>query len=33
LAQANRANFAIKIAKDAGTLVEVTFPGARVAAE
>jgi hypothetical protein len=33
LAEANRASFAIKSAKDAGTLVEVTFPGARVAAE
>jgi signal transduction histidine kinase len=33
LAEANRANFTIKSAKDAGTLVEITFPGARVAAE
>jgi signal transduction histidine kinase len=33
LAEANRARFAIKSAKDAGTLVEITFPGARVAAE
>jgi PAS domain S-box-containing protein len=29
LAEANRARFAIKSAKDAGTLVEITFPGAR----
>jgi signal transduction histidine kinase len=32
LAEANRASFTIKSAKDAGTLVEVVFPGARVAA-
>jgi PAS domain S-box-containing protein len=32
LAEANRASFAIKSAKDAGTLVEITFPGARVGA-
>jgi len=32
LAEANRASFAIKSAKDAGTLVEVTFAGAPVAA-
>src|SRR5215213_6821260 len=31
LAEANRAAFAIKSAKDAGTLVEITFPGVRVA--
>ena len=31
LAEANRASFAIKSAKDAGTLVEITFPGTRVA--
>jgi signal transduction histidine kinase len=30
LAEANRASFAIKSAKEAGTLVEVVFPGARV---
>jgi PAS domain S-box-containing protein len=30
LAEANRAAFAIKSAKDAGTLVEITFQGARV---
>jgi len=29
LAEANRASFAIKSAKDAGTLVEVVFPGVR----
>jgi signal transduction histidine kinase len=33
LAEANRAAFAIKSARDAGTLVEITFPGTRVAAE
>ena len=33
LAEANRARFAIRSQKDAGTLVEVTFAGARVAAE
>src|SRR3954469_10473222 len=33
LAEANRAAFSIKSAKDAGTLVEITFPGVRVAAE
>jgi PAS domain S-box-containing protein len=33
LAEANRARFAIKSAKDAGTLVEVVFPGARAAAK
>jgi PAS domain S-box-containing protein len=33
LAEANRARFAIKSAKDAGTLVEITFSGVRVAAE
>jgi len=30
LAEANRASFAIKSAKDAGTLVEVVFAGTRV---
>jgi signal transduction histidine kinase len=30
LAEANRASFAIKSAKDAGTLVEIAFPGARM---
>jgi hypothetical protein len=30
LAEANRARFAIKSAVDAGTLVEITFPGASV---
>jgi PAS domain S-box-containing protein len=33
LAEANRARFAIESARDAGTLVEIVFPGARVAAE
>ncbi len=33
LAEANRASFAIKSAVDAGTLVEITFPGQRVLAE
>jgi PAS domain S-box-containing protein len=33
LAEANRASFAIKSAVDAGTLVEITFPGTRVLAE
>jgi PAS domain S-box-containing protein len=33
LAEANRAAFAIKSARDAGTLVEITFPGTRVLAE
>ena len=33
LAEANRASFAIKSARDAGTLVEITFPGTRVLAE
>ncbi len=33
LAEANRAAFAIKSAVDAGTLVEITFPGTRVLAE
>ena len=33
LAEANRATFAIKSAVEAGTLVEITFQGARVAAE
>src|SRR5215213_5196724 len=33
LAEANRAAFAIKSAKDAGTLVEITFQGARMPAE
>ena len=33
LAEANRATFSIKSAVNAGTLVEVTFPGARMAAE
>src|SRR5947207_71450 len=33
LAEANRAAFAIKSAVDAGTLVEITFPGPRVAAQ
>ena len=33
LAEANRARFAIKSAKDAGTLVEITFRGVGVAAE
>jgi PAS domain S-box-containing protein len=33
LAEANRASFAIKSAVNAGTLVEITFPAARVAAQ
>jgi PAS domain S-box-containing protein len=33
LAEANRAAFTIKSARDAGTLVEITFPGTRVLAE
>ena len=33
LAEANRAAFSIKSARDAGTLVEITFPGTRVLAE
>jgi PAS domain S-box-containing protein len=33
LAEANRAAFTIKSARDAGTLVEITFSGARVLAE
>ena len=33
LAEANRASFSIKSAVDAGTLVEITFPGTRVLAE
>ena len=33
LAEANHARFAIKSQKDAGTLVEIAFPGARAAAE
>ena len=33
LAEANRAAFSIKSAVDAGTLVEITFPGTRVLAE
>jgi PAS domain S-box-containing protein len=33
LAEANRASFAIKSAVDAGTLVEITFAGARVGVE
>ena len=33
LAEANRASFTIKSAVNAGTLVEVAFPGGRVAAE
>src|SRR5262249_29804869 len=33
LAEANHAAFAIKSARNAGTLVEITFPGARVLAE
>lgn len=33
LAEANRASFSIKSAVNAGTLVEVAFPGARLAAE
>jgi len=33
LAQANRASFHIKSTPHAGTLVEVTFPAARVLAE
>lgn len=33
LAEANRATFSIKSAVNAGTLVEVAFPGARLAAE
>jgi PAS domain S-box-containing protein len=33
LAEANRARFAINSAVDAGTLVEITFPGTRVPAE
>jgi PAS domain S-box-containing protein len=33
LAEANRANFLIKSAVDAGTLVEITFPSTRVLAE
>ncbi len=33
LAEANRAAFAIKSARDAGTLVEITFSGTRVLAE
>ncbi len=32
LAQANRANFSIKSAPNAGTLVEITFPASRVSA-
>jgi signal transduction histidine kinase len=32
LAEANRANFTIKSAPNAGTLVEITFPSARLAA-
>ena len=32
LAEANRANFTIKSAPNAGTLVEITFPSARMAA-
>jgi signal transduction histidine kinase len=32
LAEANRANFTIKSAPNAGTLVEITFPSARIAA-
>jgi signal transduction histidine kinase len=31
LAEANRANFTIKSAPNAGTLVEITFPSARLA--
>jgi hypothetical protein len=31
LAEANRANFSIKSAPNAGTLVEVAFPHSRVA--
>jgi signal transduction histidine kinase len=33
LAEANRASFSIKSAVDTGTLVEIAFPGTRVAAE
>jgi signal transduction histidine kinase len=33
LAEANRASFTIKSAVDTGTLVEIAFPGTRVAAE
>ena len=33
LAEANRASFSIKSATNAGTLVEITFPGTRVLAE
>ncbi len=33
LAEANRASFSISSAVNAGTLVEVAFPGARMAAE
>jgi signal transduction histidine kinase len=33
LAEANRASFTIKSAVDTGTLVEIAFPGGRVAAE
>jgi hypothetical protein len=33
LAEANRASFRIRSAVNAGTLVEVAFPRARVAAE
>jgi signal transduction histidine kinase len=33
LAEANRATFTIKSAVNAGTLVEITFPAARVLAE
>ena len=33
LAEANRASFRIRSAVNAGTLVEVTFPGHRMAAE
>jgi hypothetical protein len=33
LAEANRASFSIRSAVDSGTLVEVAFPGTRLAAE
>jgi signal transduction histidine kinase len=33
LVEANRAAFSIKSATNAGTLVEITFPGTRVLAE